>query len=170
MGLQQISTRQTTGKVILIDDSTGGIRSGLTVDTTVPVGGAGTGTVTNTEGALTAHQLVTGGGGNDAQTEIAPGSAGQVLTSQGAGLPAIFAAASSSINFIVGETPAGAVNGSNKDFTLAHNPITAGSQVGYLNGLRQQPGAGKDYTIAGNVVSFIIAPPTGSIILFDYRF
>ena len=72
-------------------------------------------------------------------------------------------------NFSDNETPSGAINGSNVTFTLAHIPIT-NSQKGYVNGARQNPGSGNDYTISSSTVTFSIAPPTSSVILFDYRY
>ncbi|MBA3830090.1 MAG: hypothetical protein H0X33_14205 [Taibaiella sp.] len=71
-------------------------------------------------------------------------------------------------NFVESEVPSGAINGSNTAFTLANTP-TAGSVKIYLNGLRQNAGAGNDYTIVGNAITYLTAPLAGDIILIDYR-
>jgi len=72
-------------------------------------------------------------------------------------------------NFIVGETPTGTVDGSNVTFTLANTPIT-GKQIVYVNGTRQNPGAGNDYTISTATLTFLTGaiPQTGDVILVDY--
>jgi hypothetical protein len=46
---------------------------------------AGNGTVTAASGGLSNHQVVLGNGGDDVRTAVSPGSAGQVLTSNGPG-------------------------------------------------------------------------------------
>lgn len=68
------------------------------------------------------------------------------------------------------EIPAGVINGVNATFTLANAPI-AGSQHLYKNGIRQTPGAGNDYTIAGATITFLAGniPQTGDNLLADYR-
>lgn len=70
-------------------------------------------------------------------------------------------------NDIFGETPAGAVDGLNVTFTLAGTPVANSERV-YLNGLRQKRGAGDDYTIAGNTITFNAAPLAGDTLLVDY--
>ena len=55
---------------------------------------------------------------------------------------------------IGGEVPAGAFDGSNKDFTLAETPDPASVNV-YLNGILQASSA---YVINGNVVTLTEAP------------
>jgi hypothetical protein len=70
-------------------------------------------------------------------------------------------------NFVIEETPSGSVNGSNTTFTLANTPTTGTLQV-YLNGLRQKSGAGNDYTLSTNVISFTTAPIAGDVIIATY--
>jgi hypothetical protein len=53
-----------------------------------------------------------------------------------------------------GETPAGAVNGSNATFTLAAAPDPPGSLRLAVNGLLQRPGAGNDFILSGLTVTF----------------
>lgn len=66
---------------------------------------AGGGTVTHT-GTLTANEIVLGNGGGDLKVLGSFGTAGQVLTSQGVGLPPIFQAAESAwIPLVTGSEP-----------------------------------------------------------------
>lgn len=58
-------------------------------------------------------------------------------------------------------------NGSAVAFTLSATPLANSLQV-YLNGLLQQSGSGKDYTISGTTVTFATAPASGDILLIHY--
>ena len=58
-------------------------------------------------------------------------------------------------------------NGANTTFTLSSTPITNSVQV-FLNGLLQQEGSGKDYTLTGTTVEFTTAPLTNDILLIHY--
>lgn len=71
--------------------------------------------------------------------------------------------------FVDGETPGGAINGSNKSFTLANSPSPATSLDLYRNGLVQSVGV--DYTIAGNTITFlqIATPQPGDLLQAFYR-
>ena len=70
-------------------------------------------------------------------------------------------------DFVDDETPTGLVNGVNTDFELANTPIPTTSLKVYVNGSRMR--ITEDYTLSGTTITFITAPPTGSIILTDYR-
>lgn len=70
-------------------------------------------------------------------------------------------------NFVVRETPSGAVNGVNTTFTLANTPIAGTEQV-YLNGILQEPGAGNDYTISGLTITYLAAPLTNDKLRVTY--
>jgi hypothetical protein len=70
-------------------------------------------------------------------------------------------------NFVVRETPTGLVNSSNVTYTLANTPI-AGTEVVFLNGILQEPGAGNDYTIATNTITYLTAPVTGDRLRVNY--
>jgi hypothetical protein len=72
-------------------------------------------------------------------------------------------------NYVTGETPSGTVNGSNVTFMLAHAPATGTLQL-YRNGVRQQAGSGADYTLSGSTITFNAAPPSGDILIADYRY
>lgn len=71
-------------------------------------------------------------------------------------------------NFVVRETPSGSINGSNTSFSLANSPVV-GSEELYLNGLLQEQGAGKDYTISGTTITMAAAPVSGDVLKVSYR-
>jgi len=58
-------------------------------------------------------------------------------------------------------------DGVETDFTVASTPLTNSVQV-FLNGLLQQSGSGKDYTLAGTTVTFATPPETGDIVIVHY--
>ena len=58
-------------------------------------------------------------------------------------------------------------NGSAVAFTLSSTPVTTSVQV-FLNGLLQQPGSGKDYTLSGTTITFATAPASDSLLLIHY--
>lgn len=68
------------------------------------------------------------------------------------------------------ETPTGVVNGVNAAFVLAHAPSPALGLILTKDGVVLQQGIGKDYTIAGTNITFVVAPLTGSIIIAWYRY
>ena len=70
-------------------------------------------------------------------------------------------------NFVFSETPSGTINGSNTNFTLSATP-TAGTLALYLNGVRLSAGAGNDYTLSTNTITFTTAPVSGDVILADF--
>jgi hypothetical protein len=51
-------------------------------------------------------------------------------------------------------------NGSTTEFTLSNAPATLASMFVFISGVAQRPTT--DYTIAGSVITFIPAPPTGT--------
>lgn len=55
------------------------------------------------------------------------------------------------------EIPVGALNGVNDTFTLANVP-RAGTECVYVNGMLQDSGAGNDYTIAGDTITWLGEP------------
>ena len=58
-------------------------------------------------------------------------------------------------------------SGSNTDFTLDSTPVANSVQV-FLNGLMQEEGSGKDYTLSGTTVSFATAPEVDDILIIHY--
>lgn len=73
----------------------------------------------------------------------------------------------SSGTFATREVPSGAINGSNVTFTLAHTPIS-GSESVFRNGILQTSSG--DYTIAGAVITYGVAPLTGDKLVVSYRY
>lgn len=74
------------------------------------------------------------------------------------------------LHFITREIPTGAIDGANATYTLAHTPI-AGSESIFLDGLLQEVGALKDYTISGVTITFNTAPLiTTTSLLVTYRY
>ena len=71
------------------------------------------------------------------------------------------------IRFIDDETPTGTVNGVNAVFTISKTPETGSLKV-YVNGARMR--VTEDYTVSNKTITFNTAPPTGSILLADYRY
>lgn len=78
-----------------------------------------------------------------------------------------YASASTVASPVRNEVPSGTINGSNTIFTIANIPNLNTQEV-YLNGVRQRPGAGNDYTISGATITFLTAPTLGSNIIVDY--
>ena len=76
---------------------------------------------------------------------------------------------SSTSGFVDNETPGGAINGSNRVFTLSVAPVPESGLMVYRNGLLQRSGV--DYTLAGVTITFVTAatPQSGDILLAFYR-
>ena len=72
---------------------------------------------------------------------------------------------------VFNEVPTGDLDGVDATYTLANTP-TAATLVVYKNGMRQNVGAGLDYTIATNVITFEAGnlPQTGDVVLADYSY
>ena len=105
---------------------------------------------------------------NELQVNAAPGASGDVLTSQGAGLPPVWSAPAVAPVLTIGEVPGGLVNGANTVFTTAAN-FTANTTMVYVNGVRQLRGVGNDYTETGpNQITFAVAPLAGFQLQLDY--
>ena len=67
------------------------------------------------------------------------------------------------------ETPAGAIDGANKVFTLADNPNPNLSLRVYLDGVYKSA-EGEDYTLSGITITFVNAPAVGSVLRVYYRY
>jgi len=72
-----------------------------------------------------------------------------------------------SSSYVPSEVPSGNMNGTNTVFTLANTPIS-GTEMVFLNGILQNRGAGNDYTISTNSITFLSAPVSTDIILVTY--
>ncbi len=73
------------------------------------------------------------------------------------------------LGFIDSEVPAGAINGSNRVFTLLNAPNPQSSFAVYRNGVRQKETT--DYVLSGNMVTFHepSVPMTGDLLVASYR-
>lgn len=73
------------------------------------------------------------------------------------------------LGMVDGETPSGAIDGTNRSFTLAGTPRPARSLRVYRNGLLQREGV--DYTLHENIVTFApgSTPVPGDILTVSYR-
>ena len=69
--------------------------------------------------------------------------------------------------FVDDETPTGLIDGVNTVFALSKTPLTGSLKV-YVNGQRVR--VTEDYTFSGRIITFLTAPPTGSILLADFRY
>jgi len=69
--------------------------------------------------------------------------------------------------FVDDETPTGLIDGVNTVFVLSKTPLTGSLKV-YVNGQRVR--VTEDYTFSGRIITFLTAPPTGSILLADFRY
>lgn len=73
----------------------------------------------------------------------------------------------SSGSFVIGETPSGAVNGSNATFTTAQNFVPESVQV-FINGVSQTYGIDY-YTTGTNTIILNVAPVVGDILRLNYK-
>jgi len=58
-------------------------------------------------------------------------------------------------------TPTGDINGSNVTFVLSATPIS-GTEMVFMDGLVQEAGAGNDYTISADTITYLAAPISGN--------
>jgi len=73
----------------------------------------------------------------------------------------------SSGSFVIGETPSGAVNGSNATFTTAQNFVPESVQV-FINGVSQTNAV--DYTTSGTTtITLNVSPVSGDYIRVNYK-
>lgn len=70
-------------------------------------------------------------------------------------------------NKVNGEEPAGDIDGSNLDFTLANTPL-ANTLIVMLNGIIQSDTL--DITNSGIMISFVTAPVVGDVIRANYSY
>lgn len=91
--------------------------------------------------------------GNSSNIATAVSVSGDVTMSN-AGVMTVSTTVLKTTNYIVRETPAGAIDGSNTTFTLAFTP-QAGTEMLFANGILLEPGATNDYTIAGATITML---------------
>ena len=63
-----------------------------------------------------------------------------------------------------GGTIGGAIDGANTVFVLSNVPVNSMGVEVFLDGKFMRQGAGNDYTIAGNTITFAVAPMPGQTI------
>lgn len=71
---------------------------------------------------------------------------------------------------VLGETPAGLVDGSNDTYGLSVAPVPLSVEL-YVNGVIQTQGASFDYTLSGSTITFVTAaiPQVGDIVRVNFR-
>ena len=125
-------------------------------------------------GALASKgQLITHDGSD--HVALSPGTNGYILAANSGvanGLEWIVAPVAGDValaDLVFGEIPTGTVDGSNANFVIADAPVAASERV-YVNGVRMHAGAGNDYTISSDTITFLTGaiPQTGDVILVDY--
>lgn len=112
---------------------------------------------------LTSAYLLVGNASNVATPVALSGDA----TLSNTGVLTVAGTVAKYANFVFGEVPTGAINGANAAFQLASMPQSGTVRV-FLNGVRQNVGAGNDYTISGQTITFNGAPGVGDTVLVDY--
>ena len=170
---QSISAGTTTGQALLYQGAAAlpsfgalNLAGGANIVTgTLPVANGGTGQSSYLNGEL----LIGNTTGNTLVKATLTAGTGISITN-GAGSITIATTAFTTSNFVTREIPTGTVNGTNPTFTLANTP-TAGTEEVFVNGILQNVGAGNDYTISTNTITFLSGaiPQTGDVVLVNYR-
>lgn len=71
--------------------------------------------------------------------------------------------------FVDNEVPVGVINGSNKEFSLAHMPSPPSSIQLFKGGVLLRQGIGNDYVVDNQVITFTAAPKVNDQLLVFYR-
>ena len=101
------------------------------------------------------------------QVKVDPTSS-SALTVSAAGLKLVLPVDVVTNSKIVTREPAnGTIDGTNTIFTLAY-PIVLGSECVYLNGILMDEGAGNDYVILGQTITFEYPPEVGDKLRVNY--
>lgn len=166
-----------TASHVIVNDGSGNLSSAERL--TIAQGG------TNSSTALNNNRVMVSSSG--AIVEAAAITASRALESNADGIPVASSVTSTELGYLSGvtssiqtqlnnagaakyvarEVPAGLVNGVNDEFVLAETPV-AGSEMVFLNGLLQEVGAGNDYTIVADTITFVVAPDSGDKISVTY--
>ncbi|MCU0247762.1 MAG: hypothetical protein MUC42_14400, partial [Bryobacter sp.] len=98
-----------------------------------------------------------------------PGSSSDCVRVDGTSGPCGTGGGSAAFAFVDSETPAGAIDGVNRIYTLSQIPFPASSAHVYRNGILQK--ALVDYTVSGNVITFEVnsTPQAGDLLSVSYR-
>ena len=135
------------------------IPAGSALTGQVPVANGGTGAST-----LTANNVILGNG-TSAVNFVAPGTNGNVLTSNGTTW--VSSAPSGSAVTFFQETPSGNTDGSNVTFTLTHTPQSGALHL-YLDGVYLVPTT--HYTITTTTITMVTAPAFGQSLAASYAY
>jgi hypothetical protein len=114
--------------------------------------------------ALASTNILVGNGSNVATAVAISGDA----TLSDTGVLTLASTVAKHADFVFNEQPSGTINGTNTVFTLASTP-RAGTVSLFQNGIRLFVGAGNDYTISGQTITFVTAPVTGDNMIADYN-
>ena len=119
-------------------------------------------------GSLWANRRVVMAGSDGALNSVA-GAPTDCVRVDGTAVPCEAGSPAPGIDYVDGETPQGAIDGSNANFTLANAPKPVAGLMLYRNGLLQKQGL--DYTLNGNVLTFTgpSIPVGGDLLLAFYR-
>lgn len=132
---------------------------------TLPVGNGGTGQSSYVNGEL----LIGNSTGNTLTKATLTQGSGINITNGNGSITISVTGVLTSSSFVIREIPTGTINGTNPTFTLANTP-TAGTEQVFVNGVLQNVGAGNDYTISTNTITFQSGaiPQTGDVVLVNY--
>jgi len=146
--------------IILKSGDTGGLNSAGDITLSAIGASGGDGNV-----------LLETGGGNT--IKFTANSNDVVLDAQPDGTVALAVATTQYVDTAVGGTKVfnelPTVTNASTDVTLANAPAT-NTQVVYLNGIVQAPGASNDYTVSGTTITFSSALQTGDVVLVNYLY
>jgi hypothetical protein len=119
-------------------------------------------------GSLWQNQRVVMAGSSGDLNSVAGGPTDCVRVN-GTAVPCEGGSGAPSIDYVDGEIPQGAIDGSNATFNLANAPDPGAGLMLYRNGLLQKQGL--DYTLSGSVVTFTgpSVPVGGDLLLAFYR-
>lgn len=97
---------------------------------------------------------------------------GIVITDAGPGGDLTISAPGASGNAISWvELPSGSVDGTNKDFTLAHTPTPLSALMFFVNGVLQRQGSDSDYVmVSGSVIHMLSSYRSGSNLAATYPY
>jgi hypothetical protein len=151
----------TGGTTSVLSAEQGKVLKGITDDLQTEVDAIETGAGLNTDGTYTAD-----GGSNYISGATSLKNADSLLDAQ---IKTNTDAIAAIPTDVFSEAPT--VTDGSPTVTLANTP-DAGTERVYLNGIRQQVGAGNDYTISGAVITFAdnLKAPNKDVVIVDYRY
>lgn len=143
----------------------GTIATGTWNATTIQVNKGGTGQTSYTDGQL----LIGNSTGNTLSKNTLTAGANISITNGSGTITIASAGSMQTANYKVRESLVGTVDGVNAVFAIG-SPLVADKEMIFNNGLLQRPGAGNDYTISGQQVTFLTGsiPQTGDALVITY--